>query len=344
VSTYLRTAIHRGSGYDARSGLIYATTGDNYSDPPSDTSDAILAFNAASGQLAWSHQVLSGDAYTIACSVAPPGPNCPAANGPDLDFGSSAILVDLPHGKRALIGGQKTGGVTAVDPDHSGEVLWQKRVGKGGKLGGVQWGSAADDDKIFVAVSDVQFTAVSPDTPGAQPSPFNRSVGWLVNNTTGGGLHALKLETGQEVWQTPHPGCNNVPGCSPAQSAAVTAIPGVVFSGSFDGHLRAYAADDGHIVWDWTRKASITPSMALRRTAARSTEPGRWSLVACFMWIRVPAYGAGCLATCFWRIRWMDAETKSAARQIPCCSRTDCCEPQCFVQDFQTEAVVCSLS
>jgi polyvinyl alcohol dehydrogenase (cytochrome) len=236
--------------YDARSGVIYATTGDNYSDPPSDTSDAILAFNAMSGQPAWSHQVLSGDAYTIACAARPPGPNCPAANGPDLDFGSSAILVDLANGKRALIGGQKSGVVTAVDPDHAGQVLWQKQVGQGGKLGGVQWGPAADGDRIYVAVSDLQLSVVPPGTPGAQPSPFNPGVKWLLNGNAGGGLHALRLETGEEVWHTPHPGCNGVPGCSPAQSAAVTAIPGIVFSGGLDGHLRAYAAEDGRIVWD----------------------------------------------------------------------------------------------
>jgi outer membrane protein assembly factor BamB len=63
-------------------------------------------------------------------------------------------------------------------------------------------------------------------------------------------LHALNLESGEEVWQTPHPGCNDVPGCGPAQSAAVTAITGIVFSGGIDGHLRAYSSDDGRIVWD----------------------------------------------------------------------------------------------
>jgi polyvinyl alcohol dehydrogenase (cytochrome) len=66
----------------------------------------------------------------------------------------------------------------------------------------------------------------------------------------GGGLHALRLETGEEVWYTPHPGCNAVPGCSPSQSAAVTAISGVVFSGGIDGHLRAYSTEGGRIVWD----------------------------------------------------------------------------------------------
>jgi polyvinyl alcohol dehydrogenase (cytochrome) len=75
-------------------------------------------------------------------------------------------------------------------------------------------------------------------------------VAFLLDGGVGGGLHALALETGEQIWHTPHPGCGGVPGCSPAQSAAVTAIPGVVFSGGLDGHLRAYSAEDGRIVWD----------------------------------------------------------------------------------------------
>jgi polyvinyl alcohol dehydrogenase (cytochrome) len=62
-------------------------------------------------------------------------------------------------------------------------------------------------------------------------------------------LHALNIETGEERWQTPHSGCNDVPGCSP-RSRLPTAIPGIVFSGRIDGYLRAYSANDGRIVWD----------------------------------------------------------------------------------------------
>jgi polyvinyl alcohol dehydrogenase (cytochrome) len=85
-------------------------------------------------------------------------------------------------------------------------------------------------------------------TPGSQKSFFGPS--FLLDSKTGGGLYALKLESGEQVWHTPHPGCNEVPGCSPAQSAAVTVIPGTVFSGGLDGHLRAYSAVDGTIIWD----------------------------------------------------------------------------------------------
>jgi polyvinyl alcohol dehydrogenase (cytochrome) len=152
--------------FDAAKGLLYVTTGDNYSDPPTDTSDAIMAFDAASGKLVWSRQITSGDAFNVACPGN--GPNCPAAKGPDFDFGSSAILVTLPNGKRALVAGQKSGVVTAVDPDQAGAILWQTRVGHGGPLGGVQWGSAADDTKIYAAVSDTSLRIVPSGMPGSQ--------------------------------------------------------------------------------------------------------------------------------------------------------------------------------
>ena len=153
-------------------------------------------------------------------------------------------------GRRILVAGQKSGVVTAVDPDHGGEIVWQKRVGNGSTLGGVQWGVAADESNLYVAVSDPKFHPVAPGTPGAQTLVSNPSVTLLIDSKAGGGLSALKLETGEEVWRTPHPGCGDVPGCSPAQSAAVTAIPGLVFSGGLDGHLRAYSTADGKIVWD----------------------------------------------------------------------------------------------
>jgi polyvinyl alcohol dehydrogenase (cytochrome) len=235
--------------FDAVKHRVYVTTGDNYSDPPTDTSDAILAFDADTGELAWSRQMTKGDAYNRAC-VLRAETNCPLANGPDYDFGSSAVLVDLAGGKRALIAAQKSGVVTAVDPDRRGDIIWQKKVGRGGKLGGVQWGVAADRSNVYAAVSDVRIETVAPGVPGARISPVNPKIAFLLDNEVGGGLHALNIATGKEIWQTPNPGCNNVPGCSPAQSAAVTAIPGIVFSGGLDGRLRAYSAKDGHIVWD----------------------------------------------------------------------------------------------
>ena len=240
---------------DAAGGMLYATTGDSYSDPAAATSDAFLAFRVSDGELVWSHQMTAGDAYTVACDLMAPGDgNCPEARGPDFDFGSSPILVRLANGKRALVAGQKSGVVYAVDPDRQGALLWQRRIGKGGNQGGVQWGASADDSKVYVALSDVQMRLVPDYTAGAQATVFGLSA--LLDPTAGGGLFALALETGELVWHTPHPGCGDAPGCSPAQSAAVTAIPGVVFSGGLDGHLRAYAAASGQIIWDVDTKGT----------------------------------------------------------------------------------------
>jgi polyvinyl alcohol dehydrogenase (cytochrome) len=228
--------------------MVYATTGDSYSDPAAETSDAFLGFRMESGELAWSRQMTEGDAYTVACGGAD-RTNCPEAKGPDLDFGSSPVLVNLPDGRRVLIAGQKSGIVHAIDPDRQGAILWQQRVGRGGVLGGVQWGSAVDQDNVYVAVSDIGVRPAAEGTAGAQKGIFG-GRSFLLDSGRGGGIYALELATCNVVWHTPHPGCGDVPGCSPAQSAAVTAIPGVVFSGGLDGHLRAYAASDGQIIWD----------------------------------------------------------------------------------------------
>ena len=223
---------------DVKRNALVVTTGDNYSDPPTRTSDAFLAMDLDSGKLLWSRQMTPSDSYNVACRM-PDKTNCPDSNGPDFDFGSSPILVTLPNGRRALIAGQKSGIVHAVDPDHEGEILWQTRIGKGGTLGGIQWGSAADRSNVYVALSDV----------GRIMLPY--SIGTDADPKRGGGMFALSLQTGERVWYTPPPGCGDKKRCSPAQSAAVSAIPGVAFSGSVDGHRRAYAASDGAILWDF---------------------------------------------------------------------------------------------
>jgi polyvinyl alcohol dehydrogenase (cytochrome) len=66
-------------------------------------------------------------------------------------------------------------------------------------------------------------------------------------------MRAASIDTGEEVWSKPAPDrlCGNARGCSAAQGAAVTAIPGIVFSASMDGGIRAYASDDGSIVWTY---------------------------------------------------------------------------------------------
>jgi polyvinyl alcohol dehydrogenase (cytochrome) len=228
---------------DEQLGALYVATGDNYSDPPSATSDAVVAMNLKTGDLLWSRQLTEKDAFNVGCSI-PQRPNCPEANGPDYDFGQPPILVSLGGIRRALVIGQKSGIVHAIDPDREGALLWQMRVGQGSALGGSQWGSASDGEKVFVAISDIGISS-KPDT--TLPQGF-RSV---LDPNKGGGLHALDLKTGKIVWSAKASPCaTDRTDCSPAQSAAVTAIPGVVFSGSVDGHLRAYSTTNGRVLWD----------------------------------------------------------------------------------------------
>ena len=105
------------------------TTGDSYSDPAASTSDAFVAFDLKTGKLLWSRQTTAGDAFTVDCGLPDAmRTNCPEAKGPDFDFGSSPILVELPNGRAALIAGQKSGVVHAVDPDRNGAILWQTPV------------------------------------------------------------------------------------------------------------------------------------------------------------------------------------------------------------------------
>jgi polyvinyl alcohol dehydrogenase (cytochrome) len=223
---------------DETRNALYVTTGNNYSDPASATSDAFLAMDLETGKILWAHQVTARDAYVSACRLTDKT-NCPEVNGPDFDFAASPILVSLPGGRRALVAGHKSGNVYAVDPDQQGARVWETRVGEGGSMGGVQWGSAADQQNVYVALSDLGRVMLT----YTQFTDADRS--------RGGGMFALRLTDGVRVWHTPPVPCDSRPRCSPAQSGAVSAIPGAAFSGSLDGHIRAYASDTGRVVWDF---------------------------------------------------------------------------------------------
>lgn len=220
---------------DAQRQALYVATSNSYSNPPVDTSDAIIAFDLQTGRMLWHRQATAKDSYVVACFTAN-RTNCPEDSGPDHDFGQSPILVNLRDGHRMLAIGQKSGIVHAFDPDQEGKVLWQTRVGKGGPLGGMEWGSAADQDRVYVANSDVRFL---------------RDGTMRLDPNAGGGLFALNLSDGKVTMQVPPVPCGDRDRCSPALSAAITLIPGVVFSGGVSGYLRAYATDDARLLWEF---------------------------------------------------------------------------------------------
>jgi polyvinyl alcohol dehydrogenase (cytochrome) len=213
---------------DIKRKLLYVATGNGYSDPDIKTADAVVAMDLETGKIRWAQQA-SPDMFNWDCGGRGRrgGGNCPENPGEDVDFGSSPMLV-AAGGRDLLIDGQKSGVVHAFDPDQNGKIVWQTRIGRGGKLGGILWGMAAAGGMVFAPLSDM-----------GSPNP--------------GGLFALDPATGKVVWQAPPPTppCAGQRGCSAAQLAPPTAIPGVVFSASMDGHLRAFRIADGKIVWDF---------------------------------------------------------------------------------------------
>ena len=213
---------------DSKRGVLYVATGNNYTPPATSGSDAVLAMDLKTGRIRWSKQLTENDVFNSLPSFRD--------QAPDFDFGSSPIFTKLPSGREVLIAPQKSGIGWALDPDKQGAVVWQYRAGEGGTNGGLQWGSAMDGRLAYFAVSDTN-----------RPNP--------------GGLHGVDVETGERLWYTPPapPRCETVNrSCNSGQSAAVTAIPGVVFSGAIDGMMRAYSTRDGSVVWEYNTNQPFT--------------------------------------------------------------------------------------
>jgi polyvinyl alcohol dehydrogenase (cytochrome) len=243
---------------DAKRGLVYVVTGDSYTDAATEGDDAIVALEMKTGKVRWRNQVTTHDNFIVGCSGPVKVANCPTPTGPDFDFGATPIL--FKHGaKQILVAGQKSGIVYGVDPD-SGRTLWKTAVGAGSPLGGVEWGIGADNRYVFVPNSDIGqvFNEIAV-AAGAPPSTEYKTPGKP-------GLNALDPFSGKIIWSTPAPiaPCHYAGdrskdftkgACVRAQSAAPAVMPGVVFSGTLDGWLRAYDASNGKIVWEFSTTA-----------------------------------------------------------------------------------------
>jgi len=218
---------------DPKRNVLYVATGGSATGLEQSLTDAVVAFDLSDGKLRWVKQLsVRGEA---------------ASSG----FASSPILRTLSSGNQIILAGQMSGIVYGLDPDHGGEILWQSRIsasaaaavagaGPGaGVGGGIAWGGSADHRNFYAALS------------GLLSQPANAA----------GSLTALDMKTGIVRWNTPapQPACSWGGDCRHAQAQAVTVMPGVAFSGSMDGHLRAYSTIDGKILWDFdTAKAFLT--------------------------------------------------------------------------------------
>jgi polyvinyl alcohol dehydrogenase (cytochrome) len=239
--------IWSGPTLDAKRGLIYATTGQNYSSPATGTSDSVLAIDTNNGEIKWVTQVTKDDAWNGACIRKTP--NCPKENGPDFDIGASAMLVTDKSGKDRLIIGQKSAMVYALDPDNKGKILWQLRLGSGGTMGGVHWGMSSDGQNVYAGVSDLPTN--NPYKVG-EPQP---------------GLNAIDLVTGVRRWHyTPPNICSKEDKyqCFNGISAAVSSSPGLVYFGGLDGMFRITDEASGEVLWEFNTKQEIETSNGVK--------------------------------------------------------------------------------
>lgn len=216
---------------DKKRGVMYVGTGENYSSPANDTSDAILALSLKDGSIVWHQQMTGGDAWNMGCETKE-RVNCPPEDGPDYDFGAATIIATNSAGRDIVLAGQKSGEVFGLDPDRGGKILWRKKLGRGGIQGGVHFGMTVEGDTLYVPMSDFYG---GPRWPGvAYP-----------------GMFAVDITTGEQRWFTPSPEdiCKGRKFCDPGLSAAASSIPGAVVAGGMDGYLRAYARQTGEVIW-----------------------------------------------------------------------------------------------
>ena len=136
-------------------------------------SDAIIALDLETGKMIWSYQATAGDAWNGNCLGKVYDKDC----GPDHDFGTIPIIFKGASGRRLLGAGQKSGWFYAVDPQN-GKLVWKTEVGPGGFLGGIEFGSATDGERVYAAIS---------------------------NHPKQGSVSALDGATGKILWQTLSP-------------------------------------------------------------------------------------------------------------------------------------------
>ena len=234
---------------DAKLRAIYVSTGNAFTEPAAKTSDAIVAFDMATGKMLWWYQGVENDASPQGCGGrGPKGEQCPEHPGPDWDFANSPILKALANGKRMLVAAHKGGTAVAVDPDNKGALLWKADLTDGataGPGGQIMWGGAADDQNVYYSLQT-------------------------------GAVAALKLADGSIAWlkhiDPPAPAAGGRP--RRGLAAAVTVIPGVVFAGGWDGVLHALSTTDGHELWQYATARDYTTVNGIAAKGGSLGDPG----------------------------------------------------------------------
>jgi polyvinyl alcohol dehydrogenase (cytochrome) len=257
TNQYSGGAVWQPPAIDPKRGTLFIGTGNNYTVPPEvvacqnldptanctapeDFFDAALALDLKTGEVKWSKKLQGADTWTVACLTSTgPNPNCPVPSSPDFDLGGSG-----PNLVGNIVGfGQKSGIYWALNPD-DGNIVWSTPVGPGASLGGIEWGTAADGKRIYVAIANsdhLPYTLV----------PSGRKITW-------GAWSALDVATGKILWQTADPTEGTI------DRGSVSVANGVMYAGSNSGQMYALDATTGNILWNFASGGTVIdgPSIA----------------------------------------------------------------------------------
>lgn len=250
---------------DTTRNSLFVGTGNNYSNPtdptyqtcittggtpatcasPNNHVDSILALDLTTGAIKWATKLVTwsqpsvadgSDDWNVACFV-PGNTNCPSNPGPDYDFASAPNLITYKTSgdSRTILGaGQKSGIYYALDPD-TGATLWQTQVGPGSSLGGMEWGSATDGNRIYVSIAN--FYGI--------PYVYGNAGSWA----------ALDPATGRILWQKADPN-------SAIDLGPMAVANGVVYASSMAGTataptMFAMDASTGNTLWSFATGSSV---------------------------------------------------------------------------------------
>jgi len=212
---------------------LYVGTGDAFTEPAARNSDAVVAMDLDTGNILWSFQAVPNDAWMVGC-VPVPSENCPKDLGVDWDFGSSPVLTHDSAGRMLVLATPKSGTVFALDPAKKGEVVWKIDLAlkPAPNNGEIAFGGATDAKRTYLALEDGRFVAI------------DIASGKLAWDVTLESLDNLGAPTINGENRTKA-------GLRFGQSAAVTGIPGAVFTAGWDGILRALSTDNGKVLWQF---------------------------------------------------------------------------------------------
>lgn len=204
-------------------GRVYVATAESFNRDNPPGTYAVLALDLRSGARLWEHQFVPDAAERARVCAALAETDCRNV----FSMSTAPMLFRDPSGDERLLVGQKWGWLYALDPARDGALAWRRRLGEGGDMGGIMYGGSLASETALMPVADVDA-----ELPG--------------------GLAAMDVRDGRLLWQragTRRPCSWGGRGCSSANTAALTAIPGVVFAGSWDGYLAAHDEASGEPLW-----------------------------------------------------------------------------------------------